>query len=311
MHENTLIEQAVVQVAGRLRVDRDTGRIDGVKLLGKTSKNGNLYTDRAMDSVVGLYEGVEVYDGHYTRKYSDHLGNIAQPYREGDAVFGSLVLRPKHALFESILDDAEHKPSNLALSHEVLDGNYEATLVEQGKQIDDIFKVDAFAVVKQGGTNRSLVEEETVAVKEIKSLADLREAYPDLLGEFEKSLSEGLETERKDAEKLARVITERDEAKRQLTELQGKLDLIEQEQAKAERRSAILNEAKELKLSDEDISQDLMEEFLGMKPESVTSFLKRIKPSEAAKQRKPESTSGVTPSDDSDKPFYLRGVDNG
>lgn len=305
--QNTLIEQAIIQARGRLRVDREAGVIHGVKILGKTSRNGNLYTDQALDDAAGLYEGVEVYDGHHTRKYSDHVGNITEPYREGDAIFGSLKLRPKHALFEAVLEDAEHNPSNLALSHEVLDGNYEATLIEKGRRIDRIFKVDAVAIVKQGGTNQSLVEEQTVSTKEVKTLADLREAYPALLDELTKSLSEGLQAEQKDAEKLARVITERDELAKERDELKGKLDLIEEAQAKAQLQSEILDEAKGMGLEPTDISEDLMEEFLGgMKRETVTSFLKRIKPSE--KKAKPESTSGTAPTaDDSDKPFYLRG----
>lgn len=302
--DKNIVEHAIVQAPGRLRVDREAGTVHGVKLLGPVSKNGNLYSKQAMQEAAGLYEGVEVYDGHHTRKYSDHVGDIVEAHLEGDAIFGSIKFRPKHALYEALLDDSEHRPTNLALSHEIMDGNYEATIVSEGRRIDHIFKVDAFAIVKQGGTNRSLVEEETVS-KELKTLADLREAYPALLEEFQQELTEGLKAEQKDAEKLVRVIAERDQAVKDRDELQSKLDLIEAEREKEERKCSIVEEAKGLGLANDDISEDLMEEFLGMKPESVTSFLKKIKPSE--QKRKPQSDSGVTPSDDSDKPFYLRG----
>lgn len=302
-----IIEQAIVQAPGRLTVDRETGTVKGVKLLGPISRNGNIYTKAAMSEAASLYEGVEVYEGHHTRKYSDHLGDITEAHLEGDAIFGSIKFRPKHPLYESLLDDAEHRPTNLALSHEILDGNYEATIVSEGRRIDHIFKVDAFAVVKSGGTNKSLVEEdENMSTKEIKSLADLREAYPNLLKEFEQTLTEGLKAEQKDAEKLASVIAERDEVIKERDELQSKLDLIEAEKAKEERKNAILEEAKGLGLSGDDVSEDLVEQLMRFDDASaVTGFLKKIKPSE--QKRKPESTSGVTPSDDSDKPFYLRG----
>jgi len=300
-----IIEQAIQQPTG-LSIDREKGLIEGVKILGAKSRNGNFYTDQALNAVASLYEGVDVYDGHHTRKYSDHVGTITAPYRKGDAVFGALQLRKHHALYEQVLDDAENNPGNLALSHEVMDGDYEATMVSEGRRIDDIFKVDAVAIVKRGGTNKSLVEEEDVATKEIKTLDDLREAYGPLVEELEASLSESIHAKAAKDDKLARVITERDEAIQKQNELQEKLDLIEQEKQLAALKAEILEEAQGMGIEAKDISDDLMEEFVGgMKREMVTAFLKNMKPKQT---RQVESTPGTASTGDSDdKPFYVRG----
>lgn len=294
-----LIEYAIRQGKSELKVDRQAGLVHGVKLLGPVSKNGNDYTKESLDDACQLYEGVDVYDGHHTRRYSDHVATVIKPYRSGDGVYGTLKLRPKHVLYEQVLDDAEHDPGNLALSHEVLDGNYEFTMVGNRRRIDRIHKVDAFAIVKQGGTNKSLVEELDVS-KEIKNLEDLKTAYPDLFEEYRK----GLEVEQRDSEKVARMVIERDKAVAERDELKKKLDLIEELKRVSELRQSILDEATGIGIDPKDLSDDLLEEFLGMKREMVSAFLKNMKPPEPVK--KPESTSGNALAD-GDKPFYLRG----
>jgi hypothetical protein len=302
-----LVEYAFTQPKRKLRVDKESGIVFGVKVLGQKSRNGNFYTDGAMQDAAGLYEGVPVYDGHHTRRYSDHVADLHDAYHEGGAVYADLHLRKPHSLYESIIMDAESNPGNLALSHEVLEGNYESTQTPEYNRIEKILKVDAVAIVKTGGTNVSLVEEEVVAdtKAEIKTVEQLKASYPGLFEE----LVEGLKAEKEDNEKLARVIHERDEAIKERDGLQGKLDLIEEEKKLAERKSAILAEAKELKLGDDAVSEDLMEEFVGMKEESVTAMLKQMKPAATpAKKASPESTSGnVSEDDETDKPFYLRG----
>lgn len=305
--ESDLIEVAFTQSGRKLLVDREKGVVHGVKVLGSISRNGNIYTAQAMEDAAGLYEGVAVYDGHHTRRYSDRVGVLKNATYDGKSVFADLHLKQKHSLYEQLMYDSEHDPGSLALSHEVLDGNFQYTIVPEGRRVDRISKVDAVAVVTDGGTNRSLVEENKSMSTEIKTVEQLEKAYPELVSSLRDSLVEEAKVAQKDSEKMARVIQERDEAISQRDELKGKLDLIEEERKLEELRKEILEEAKGLGIADKDISSDLMEEFLGgMKREMVTRFLKNMKPS--VEPKKPESDSGSkTEEGESVRvPFYAR-----
>jgi hypothetical protein len=54
-------------VGSGLRVDRKAGVIRGVKLLGRQSKNGGVYSDAAIRGAVRLYRNLPVYIGHPER----------------------------------------------------------------------------------------------------------------------------------------------------------------------------------------------------------------------------------------------------
>ena len=205
------------------------------------------------------------------------------------------------------MDDAESSPESLALSHEVMSGDYEYTEVSEGMRIDSISKVDAVAIVVDGGTCNSLLEENIPVANELKSVEQLKESHPELveelMGEFQSA--------HKDNEKAARLIAERDDALSKVSELQEKLDAIDAENALQERKEAIQVEARELNRAE--ISEELMEEFVAMKPESVTSILKTL-PEVVLKEEvseevvSPTSTSGITPGQDKlDTPFWKRG----
>ena len=47
-----------------LRIDRDKGIIHDVKVLGRDSKNGRVYTQEAMNDAAKLYEGISVNIDH-------------------------------------------------------------------------------------------------------------------------------------------------------------------------------------------------------------------------------------------------------
>ena len=118
--ERTTLREYSIQAPRSLKLDKEKGLIQGVKILGSTSRNGRIYTPQALSDAAGLYEGVKVYDGHDTRKYSDCVGKVHNASVVGDSVYGDLSLKKSHALYEVIMEDAEHTPDNLALSHEVL-----------------------------------------------------------------------------------------------------------------------------------------------------------------------------------------------
>ncbi len=303
--ELEMLREYSIQAPRSLKIDKDSGVIKGVKILGSHSKNGRIYSPQALADASALYEGVNVYDGHDTRKYSDCVGKLHNASVVGDSVYGDLTLKKSHALFEVIMEDAEHSPDNLALSHEVMSGDYEFTVISEGKRIDSISKVDAVAIVVDGGTCSSLLEE-NIPVADIKTVEQLKDAYPELT----EKLLEGIQEAHTTNEKLASITLERDTVIKEREELQSKLDLIEAEQARQARKADILSECEKLKVVPE-ISEDQMESFLGMAETAVTEMLKKFPAveekleEEAAAPSSERAPSGGI--DESSTPFYARG----
>ena len=297
----------MLQAPKSLQINRDEGVIKGVKVLGSVSRNNRTYSPKALSDAAGLYEGVRVYLGHDTRLYQDCVGSIHNTAVVGDSVYGDLRLKQAHYLYEPIMADAAASPESLALSHEVNAGDYEYTEVSEGMRIDSISKVDAVAIVVDGGTCKSLLEEITPVEKtKLKNVDELKAAHPELVEEL---LGQAQEAQ-KDNEKAARLIAERDEALSQVAALQEKLDDIEAAKTLQERKEAIHAEARELNRAE--VSEELMEEFVSMKPESVTSILKTLPEvvvKEEAEKNAVTSTSGLSEvaEDSSDKPFWKRG----
>tara|TARA_R100000234_G_C4988257_1_gene174316 strand:- start:400 stop:1314 length:915 start_codon:yes stop_codon:yes gene_type:complete len=302
---STLLEYQL-QSPRSLQVDRDNGLVKGVKVLGSVSRNKRIYSPQALSDAAGLYEGVRVFLGHDTRLYQDCVGTVHNTSVVGDSVYGDLRLKRSHYLYETIMDDAEGSPESLALSHEVMSGDYEYTEVSEGMRIDSISKVDAVAIVVDGGTCKSLLEENIPVANELKSVEQLKEEHPELVEE----LKGEFDSAHKDSEKAARLIAERDEALSKVSELQEKLDAIDAETALQERKESIQAEARELNRAE--ISEELMEEFVTMKPESVTSILKTLPEvvlkEEVSEEVSPTSTSGISSGQDNlDTPFWKRG----
>lgn len=306
------IKEYMLQAPRSLRIAREEGLIEGVKILGSVSRNKRTYSPQALSDAAGLYEGVRVYLGHDTRLYQDCVGSVHNAKVVGDSVYGDLRLKKTHFLYETIMADAEASPENLALSHEVMSGDYTYTEVSEGMRIDSISKVDAVAIVVDGGTCKSLLEEHSNMSnpeKKIESVEELKAAHPALVEE----LLSDVEEAQKDNEKAARLIAERDEALAKVAELQEKFDAIEAAKALQERKDAIQAEAKELNRPE--VSEELMEEFVNMKPESVTSILKTLpevvlkeEAEEVAPEAAPTSASGLAASsEECETPFWKRG----
>jgi hypothetical protein len=106
-----------------LRVNRDAGRISGVKILGLQSANNREYTRDAARNARGLYEGIAVnvdhVEGKQQRSYRDRVGKLTQIEIREDGIYGDLLVNQKHALAEQLFWDAENSPGSVGLSHDV------------------------------------------------------------------------------------------------------------------------------------------------------------------------------------------------
>ena len=146
-----------------LRVDRATGVLRGVKLIGLESQNGRRYRPEALAAAVGLYEGAKVNVNHpqngplAPRDYRDRLGVVRQvEFRPSEGLFGNLHFNPKHALAEQLAWDAENNPRNVGFSHNVL-----ARLAREGDVtvVEAITHVQSVDLVADPAATQGLFEE--------------------------------------------------------------------------------------------------------------------------------------------------------
>ena len=102
-------------------VDRQSGVIRGVRILGKHSKNGRVSPENAMRDAVKLYDGKKVFLDHdrsgKERGFSA-VGVLENVRMERDSVGGDLRLFKSHQRFSYIVERAELDPNNFGLSHE-------------------------------------------------------------------------------------------------------------------------------------------------------------------------------------------------
>jgi len=147
-----------------LRVNREAGRIHGVKVLGRISRNGRQYTAESLRQAVGLYEGVRVNVDHRDpdgkRSYRDRLGRLEGVQVREDGLFADLVFNPKHALAEQLLWDAEHSPENVGLSHDARGRTVRRNGVMTVEAIEAVRSVD---LVADPATTRGLFEDQSTA----------------------------------------------------------------------------------------------------------------------------------------------------
>jgi hypothetical protein len=150
-----------------MRVDRPSGVIRGVKILGLESRNGRVYTPQALTGSLALYEGAKVNVNHpkghpqAPRDYQDRIGVIrGVVFRENEGLFGDLHYNPAHALAEQLAWDAEHAQENVGFSH-----NVQARTSQQGQRlvVEAITRVQSVDLVADPATTRGLFEAEAAA----------------------------------------------------------------------------------------------------------------------------------------------------
>lgn len=193
-----LLQEFVDSGSHKLRVDRTSGVIHGVKLLGLSSNNGRRYQESALAEAVSLYEGAKVNINHpkghplSPRDYQDRLGVIHQvELRPQQGLFGDLHFNPKHALSEQLMWDAEHASQNVGLSHNVL-----ARTTRQGDEtvVEAITKVQSIDLVADPATTRGLFEQASPPIAwDNLTIEQLELHRPDLLHELRQTQAAQLE----------------------------------------------------------------------------------------------------------------------
>ncbi len=185
----------------KLRVDRDKGIIEGVKILGLESKNGRTYLKETIARAVALYEGAKVNvnhpDGNPTqpRDYRDRLGSMQQVrVGQGDGgLFADFHFNPKHSIAEQLCWDAEHAPENVGFSHNV------QAKVSRGRDgkvvVEEITRVQSVDLVADPATTKGLFEHAQDPVKEDGDMPATLEALHAEHPDWVKSIQEAAVTE--------------------------------------------------------------------------------------------------------------------
>lgn len=121
--ETTLIEGRLETPFAESTVDRQGLRIQNVALLGRESRNGRTYSDRAMDDAARLYEGARIYLDHprrseerETRSVRDLVGKVVSARVTGDRVRGDVHLLDSQE-GRRVLALAEQFPDLVGMSH--------------------------------------------------------------------------------------------------------------------------------------------------------------------------------------------------
>lgn len=148
---------------GGLRVDRNTGTIYNVKILGFDSENNRRYLPEAVKAAKSLYEGIKVNLDHpegdpaQSRRAEDRIGKLTNiRYVEGKGLYGNLQLLMSRPMAESICEAAERMPDAYGLSHNAQgEGEEDKDGVLVIRRITDVRHVD---LVADPATTRSLAE---------------------------------------------------------------------------------------------------------------------------------------------------------
>jgi|694.fasta_scaffold154425_2 hypothetical protein len=129
-----------------LKVDRASGTIFNVKIIGFDSENNRKYLPNALKEAKGLYENVKVNIDHPkddptdARSAYDRFGKLVNiRYVEGKGLFGDLVYLKSHPMANRIIEAAERMPEAFGLSHNAQG---------EGEKEGDIFVVNKVTEVR-------------------------------------------------------------------------------------------------------------------------------------------------------------------
>ena len=144
------------------RVDREAGVIHGVKVLGRESKNGREYSERALKEAAKLYDRRDVNLNHPPRDKAGAerpveamFGWLESVDVRADGVYADLHYATSHPMAPAIVEIAQKNPMRLGLSH-----NAEGTVVKRdGKNVvESIESVRSVDLVQTPATVSGLFE---------------------------------------------------------------------------------------------------------------------------------------------------------
>jgi len=132
----------------RLVVDRGTGKIRNVRVLGLNSANGRTYSREAVGRALSKYQGISVNVDHAARPgesrgVEHRFGWLENVRQDGDGgLRGDLHFLKSHPLAERVCEAAERNPRLFGLSHNVSGRTARRAGSEVVEEVDSVFSVD-------------------------------------------------------------------------------------------------------------------------------------------------------------------------
>lgn len=182
LHNTALLEDAYTPI-GPDSIDEENGVIRNVKILGKVSENGVIYTDKAMSDAIPLYEGTTVNIDHPDRKapstergFMEGVGYLQGVSKRDDGLYGDFHYYKTHPYATTLLERTRRNPKGFGLSHNA-DGEFVNT--PDGRVIEKIRKVRSVDVVGKPATTKGIFESENEEAPTMKkySLKSLVESF--------------------------------------------------------------------------------------------------------------------------------------
>ncbi|HLN30490.1 MAG TPA: hypothetical protein VK395_22290 [Gemmataceae bacterium] len=147
LRQTHVVQEDFTRAPGPLEVDRATGIIFGVKVLGWESDNGRRYLPEAGQLAVPLYEGCKVFLDHPDKRAlprgdEDAFGRLLAVRWEPDGVYGDLHFFKSHPLAERVCEDVERGLGVFGMSHnakgegESVDGTFVIHRIVEVRSVD-------------------------------------------------------------------------------------------------------------------------------------------------------------------------------
>jgi hypothetical protein len=142
------------------RLESAAGLLQGVTVLGLSSRNRRRYTPEAAASALSLYEGALVNLDHPDRpddprSVRDRFGRLVNVRFEGGRIRADLRYNPEHPFAATLEWFAENDPSAIGLSHNAVGEGKDEAGVFVVRKIVELRSVD---LVAEPATTRGLFE---------------------------------------------------------------------------------------------------------------------------------------------------------
>lgn len=164
VNTSTNTAEAFTQLVKPLSVNRETGLVTGLCVLGAESKNGGRYPESVMERAQRLYDGLSLFvdDGSHQsnipgdRPVGTKLGYLTSPRIQSGKLYADAQTNPKHPFAEAFYWACENDPAQYGLSHRAsVLWNIRQDGTKVAESINYVYGVD---IVGTGATVMNLAE---------------------------------------------------------------------------------------------------------------------------------------------------------
>ena len=259
-----------------LTVDEATNTIRGVRIINRTSKNGRVYSDKALHDIAEKLDGARAYIDHIEpgkrgkgRSLREVCGVFSNPQVHADHVTADIGVSAKE---DWMLEDAKKNPSLICFS---ISAQGAVNTKQKPNIVESVSALASVDAVTQGATTNGLFEGQESDTEDDRmdfsklTLTELREQRPDIADAIEKAATADTAKDKELTEATQKVA----DVTAQLEEATAKNDEHEAAQAVALRRVLITEKLTESKLPEEAITDHFRESLEGMDAEKIDAAI--------------------------------------